>query len=137
MAPLVGSIVTNRPSSDTATMRFDYKPPSEEYNDAINFDNFTRSKQLNVSSSTANVTDDKSRWKKLIRQMNDNRYIYPSVSILAVISSVLTILTQKSINWLVKVIVSLFAILFIVYTVFQFRDKVDVVSIEPNNTVKK
>jgi len=69
--------------------------------------------------------------------MNDNRYIYPSVSILAVISSVLTILTQKSINWLVKVIVSLFAILFIVYTVFQFRDKVDVVSIEPNNTVKK
>lgn len=87
--------------------------PQESYQNAINYPS--------ADVASAATTNMPYNIKNMLQNVNDNKYLYPTVSIIVVLVMVLIVLFQKSISTMVKVLFFILLAMFIVYTVYRFK----------------
>lgn len=121
-------------SSSSNAIPLDYKTPEQTYRDAINFatglvnsggggnNNIVLSNSTNEAAAAATKSM-QGRLRAMLCSINDSRYLYPSVAVLTLVVCVVIVLLQKSCSFLVKCLFVVILLVFIIYTVFQFKDK--------------
>lgn len=118
---------TDPMAANRVPIRFEFKSPAEAFRDAINFDNASQEQTTtNGVAGKGNDSINETRWRSIVRRLNNTQYIYPGISIISVVSCTIGVLLLKSVSWIVKAVMIVILLLFIVYTVFQFRDTMEI-----------
>lgn len=98
----------------------DYKTPEQTYRDALNFATAATAGSNPTDGTTKSI---QGRLRAMLYSINDSQYLYPSVAVLTLVVCVVIVLLQKSCSFLIKCLFVVILLVFIVYTVFQFKDK--------------
>lgn len=107
----------------------DYKTPEQTYRDALNFATAMTGGSGGGGIASGNQSDGttaksmQGRLRAMLYSINDSQYLYPSVAVLTLVVCVIIVLLQKSCSFLVKCLFVVILLVFIIYTVFQFKDK--------------
>lgn len=99
----------------------DYKTPQETFTNAINFDAKVDEESGKTMSGTTRTLQ--SKFNNLLRRINDSEYIYPTISVLMVTIMVIIVVFNQKINILIKCLAVVLLLLFIIYTIYQYRYK--------------
>lgn len=99
----------------------DYKTPQETFTNAINFDTKVDEESGKTMSGTTRTLQ--SKFNNLLRRINDSEYIYPTISVLMVTIMVIIVVFNQKINILIKCLAVVLLLLFIIYTIYQYRYK--------------
>lgn len=123
-------------ASSSNAIPLDYKTPEQTYRDALNFATTATTTTTTTAAAAAaaaaaggNRNDGltaksmQGRLRAMLCSINDSQYLYPSVAVLTLVVCVIIVLLQKSCSFLVKCLFVVILLVFIIYTVFQFKDK--------------
>lgn len=103
--------------------------PSDNLTQALNYreaDATPKGFNQSASSLFADSNDGESPHKRILqmlREVNNSQFLYPGISIMVVSLLLIIMIFQKSINIIVKVLASVLYLIFIIYTVYNFRFK--------------
>lgn len=107
------------PSTSSNAIPLDYKTPEQTYRDALNF----ASTMASGNQGDGAVKSMQGRLRAMLYTINDSQYLYPSVAVLTLVVCVVIVLLQKSCSFLVKCLFVVILLVFIIYTVIQFKSK--------------
>lgn len=107
-----------------------YKSPQQTYAEALNFDAHedrdggSGGGASAAVSETDSVSDLQSKFKHLVKSINDSEILYPTVVLVVSAISLLVVVFQKSVSAVVKCVLILLYLAILVVTVFTFKNKV-------------
>ncbi|ATY70261.1 GrBNV gp51-like protein [Tomelloso virus] len=105
-------------STITETVQQPGRTPQEEYLNAINFAEDTT--PLQTSESEASPSKIKSMLSNIMQNVNDSKYLYPTIALAAMVIIVIIVLFQKTSVFVKFIVVAIF-IIFAIFTVYKAR----------------
>lgn len=100
--------------------KMEYKTPQTTFTEAINFDNLDKSDKMSVGSSINSLH---AKFNNVLRRLNNSEYVYPTISVMIMTLMSTLFIFNHSVSVLMKCVIVLLLLIFIIYTIYQYRYK--------------